>query len=414
MALLDTAASLCTRDDVLPQQILHLPADGMSARDLTRAFALGRLLTKSVDRERPTRRIWLLDEVSGIPGWTTALKLQRDQTWLAEDTVVATGSRWVAHDDVTADLLAGRAGSGMHRRLRHLLPLSFRDYLAATEPALPRPGPLPLWDLQSDDARDLLEHFVPMVDEYDLAWQQYLTSGGFPRAVYEHHVDGAVTDGYLRDLEAWLVGDLGEDERPDSVRLLLDGILQRATSPFNVTSSAERLGYERKTLERRISRLVATFAVLECPRRRENGDTVHSAQSKYYLTDPLLAWLPHRLRTGTQTPDFTALTEMALGVALSAAVEDLEPGRWSVGDTIGYLRTTGENEIDFAPVRIPGTAGPQSTTPIEGKWVSQKWRPEARTLEAKYSAGILATRNLLDTGHPTWAVPAPLVALMIR
>lgn len=414
VALLDAAAALCERDDVSPQQVIHLPADGMTTRDLTRALKLGRVLTKAVDREEPTRRVWLLDEVSGIDGWTTALKLQRDQTLFGEDSVVATGSRWVAHDDVTADLLAGRAGMGNHRRLRHLLPLSFRDYLAVTDPHLPRPSTAALWDLQSDAVRDVLDALTPLVDEYDLAWQQYLTSGGFPRAVYEHHVAGAVTDAYLQDLQAWLVADLADDERPDSVGLLLDGILARATSPMNVTSSARDLGYERKTLERRLARLESTFAVLECPQRRDDGRRVPGAQSKYYLTDPVLAWLPHRLRTGVAAPDYTALTEMAIGVSLAAAIEQAEQGRWTVDDTIGYLRTTSGNEVDLAPVWVPTAAGPRQTVALEAKWVSQGWKPEARTIEAKYGAGILATRSILDLSGDVWAVPAPLVALLVR
>jgi hypothetical protein len=31
----------------------------------------------------------------------------------------------------------------------------------------------------------------------------------------------------------------------------------------------------------------------------------------------------------------------------------------------------------------------------------------------KYAGGVLATESLLDVDHPAWAVPAPLVALLI-
>jgi uncharacterized protein len=34
--------------------------------------------------------------------------------------------------------------------------------------------------------------------------------------------------------------------------------------------------------------------------------------------------------------------------------------------------------------------------------------------EAKYRNGILATKSILDTQHPTWAVPAPLLALLLQ
>ena len=53
------------------------------------------------------------------------------------------------------------------------------------------------------------------------------------------------------------------------------------------------------------------------------------------------------------------------------------------------------------------------TTPIESKWVATGWRSEARVTEAKYDRGIVATKNILDLNNPTWAIPAPLVALLL-
>jgi hypothetical protein len=60
---------------------------------------------------------------------------------------------------------------------------------------------------------------------------------------------------------------------------------------------------------------------------------VAGAPAKLYLTDPLLASLPSRLRTGLPEPDITRLTEMTIGVALARAIDDLEEGRWVTGDT---------------------------------------------------------------------------------
>jgi hypothetical protein len=50
---------------------------------------------------------------------------------------------------------------------------------------------------------------------------------------------------------------------------------------------------------------------------------------------------------------------------------------------------------------------------MESKWADAHWRAEARTIEGRYESGILATKSLLDLGHRAWAVPAPLVALML-
>ena len=93
VALLDVAAVLCGRPDIDPRQVIHLPCDGFATRDLRRALSLGRELTRVIDHPQSIARVWLLDEVSSIEGWTAMLKSARDGTPFGSDTVVATGSR---------------------------------------------------------------------------------------------------------------------------------------------------------------------------------------------------------------------------------------------------------------------------------------------------------------------------------
>jgi predicted AAA+ superfamily ATPase len=414
VALLDTAAALCARRDVDARQVIYLPCDGMAAQDVHRCLVLGRELTRSVDRDQPHPRVWLLDEVSGVTGWTSVLKLARDNTAFGGDTVIATGSRWAADEDIEGNLLPGRAGTGPGRRTRLLLPMTFRDYLAASRPELARPTPVHVSDLQDPGTADVLDSVAFDLDGYDLAWQDYLTCGGFPRAVAEHTRTGAVSTAYLNDLRSWLRADVDPDRPQDSVPRLLDGISQRATSPLNITAASTALGYpSRDIFVRRLNRLVSSHAAIWCP-RREGEHLVAGAQAKLYLTDPLLATLPSRLRTGLPGPDMTRLTEMTIGVALARAIDDLEEGRWVTGDTIGYARTSGDREVDLGPVTVPSTNGPVATVPLESKWVEQGWKSEARTIDAKFGRGILATKSVLDTTGGIWAVPAPLLALLLQ
>jgi hypothetical protein len=51
---------------------------------------------------------------------------------------------------------------------------------------------------------------------------------------------------------------------------------------------------------------------------------------------------------------------------------------------------------------------------LESKWVEQGWKSEARTIDAKFGRGILATKSVLDTTGGIWAVPAPLLALLLQ
>jgi uncharacterized protein len=414
VALLDLAAALCARPDVDPRQVVHLPCDGMQDRDLRRAFTLGRELTRSVDYSRARPRIWLLDEINAIRGWTAVVKAARDNTPAGGETVVLSGSRWRRDEDVEGNLLAGRAGTGEDRRVRLLHPMSFRAFLATTRPGLALPEPVHPADLQAPAIRPLLEAIRFDVDEYDLAWQDFLTCGGFPRAVAEHRATGQVSATYLRDLAAWLRADVDPDAAPDSLPILLSALTERATSPLNIRATAAQLGYTKDTLPARLNRLVAGFAAVWCPQRDAAGRVVAGAQPKLYLTDPLLAWLPSRLRAGLPEPAMTTLTEAALGVCLGRAIDALDEGRWVVGDTIGYARTGSQGEVDFAPVPAPSPAGTRETVAVEAKWIDVGWRSGARTIENKYNAGILATKSILDLDHPTWAVPAPIVALLLE
>ena len=127
--------------------------------------------------------------------------------------------------------------------------------------------------------------------------QEYLTCGGFPRAVAEQVRDGQVSTAYLKDLQAWLLTDVDADAPPESISRLLSELEQRGSSPLNVTAAAETLGYpNRPTLDRRVDRLVATFAALRCPQRSDDGNIIIGSRPKVYLADPLLGWLPHLLR----------------------------------------------------------------------------------------------------------------------
>jgi len=42
------------------------------------------------------------------------------------------------------------------------------------------------------------------------------------------------------------------------------------------------------------------------------------------------------------------------------------------------------------------------------------WRGERRVIAAKYSRGVLATKSVLDVTEHVWAIPAPLVSLLLR
>ncbi len=410
--LKDTIAALCGRRDVDPRQVIYLPCDSMRALDLNRAQKLGRDLTRSVGR---VPRVWLLDEVTGIRGWSEALKYLRDNTELGAETVVCTGSSWDEAAQVERNLLAGRAGTSGTDRSRILFPMRFREVLQAWLAGIPAPPPQPLWELQGGAARESIYQLELYVSDLDLRWQAYLTSGGYPRAVAELDSTGMVSDAFLADLAASVHRDVESSSAEDSVPLLISELQRRSTSPLDLADLARALGYaKRNAAELRVERLIHSFAALRCPQCDDQGSKVDRTRSKLYLIDPVLSWIPSRLRSGLERPDFTHLTEAALGVALARAINNLQPGRWQAEDTIGYLRTGGGREVDFAPVPVPSGHQPQPTTPLESRWVATNWRQEARVIEGRFRRGIVATRTVLDLEKSCWAVPAPVLALLLE
>lgn len=409
VALKDLIATLCTRADLIPWQVIYLPVDTFTAQDLRRAIVLGTDMTRSAG---DTRRVWVIDEITAVDGWTAEIKSLRDNSSFGDDTVLLTGSSASGAGQAVRDLGAGRTGAAQ-QPFRMVLPMNFREFLRVTAPDVPTPGPVPAWDLQTSDSREAAALLEPFVNELDLAWQRYLECGGFPRAAFEYERQGGVSSLFLRELEAWLTADVDPDGPQDSVALLMAELTARSASPLNVRGLAESLGVSRLFLRTRLNRVVSTFAALWCHQVDDRGRRIAGAQSKLYPVDPLIGWLGHHLRSGAAAPDYTRLTESTLGGTLARTIERHDPGRWLAGDTVGYARTAGGGEVDFAPVPVTTPTGPAHTAPVEVKWVPSGWRQAARGLEQRYGHGVMATKSALDREGAVWALPAPVLSLLL-
>jgi predicted AAA+ superfamily ATPase len=143
------------------------------------------------------------------------------------------------------------------------------------------PATVPPWALQDAETQKTVESLALFVDEIDLGWQSYLTSGGFPRAVAEYHRTDSVSDAFLHDLDAWLHRDVDPAATEDSVPRLLAELQVRSTAPLNRNTMAQALGYSnRQTFDLRLNRLVRTFAAIWCHQVDDEGHRVSGSQSK--------------------------------------------------------------------------------------------------------------------------------------
>ncbi len=356
--------------------------------------------------------VWVIDEVTTVDGWVPLIKELRDNTELAYDTVVLTGSS--AKDLAEARRSLGAGRTRVADPFRVVLPMTFREFLAITSTAIPSPERVPPDALMSDRARGAILSLEPFVDDLDLSWQRFLECGGFPRAVGEMMHRGAVSAEFVFDLRAWLTADVDPDAPPDSVTRLLRELLSRSGSPLNVRDTAASLSTTRGRLEVRLNRLVETFGAFWCRQLGRDGVAAPNSQSKLYLIDPLVSRLPEHRDASFGDADTTLLTESQLALEYARAVDRLIPDRFVEQRAVHYARTAKGNEVDFAPIPITGGPKACATVPLESKWVSRAWRREALVMRGKYGRGILATKEIVDLAGDVWAVPAPVVALLLN
>ena len=393
-------------EDVDPRRVVFCPCEDLGPQDLRRVVKLAEDLTSGIE---PEHRYWFFDEITYVGGWATALKQLRDQTSLRSGCVVATGSSGAKLREAQGEL-GGREGEAGGVRL--LLPMGFRAFAHELYPNLatnlPRDA-VALLDLQSDGARRYLEPLAVVVDQLALAWERYLTIGGFPRAVADALEGVDVQPTTANGLWNILVGDVlhvGSMSDRD-VKALLERLVAGMGSPLSVTNIAKSLNIgARNTVDDRIDRLCASFYAWRASTTHDGVTAVAAGQSKLYFTDPLIARLPSLRDRSVAFPDVTHLSEQQLGVCLLRVIARTEP--LAILDEAAILVQRNPNtssEIDFV--------GALLQTPIESKYVSQKWMQERKALDEHYQRGIIATHDILDLSNDIWAIPTGLLAWTI-
>ncbi len=384
--------------------ILYCSCDGFSLQDLRRMFRAGISLTRTVSGSR----WWFIDEITAVgPGWSSVVKDLRDDTSLRHDCVVLTGSSSRELREATKNF-AGRRGMAAERSDRLLMPVPFRDYCRLWGlvglPAIP---PILAGQLLSATAREAVaELSFWLVDLLD-AWESYLRSGGFPRAIADLLRFGDVTPSFEQDLwdvirgEAFRATSLGDAELLALLARLADGL----ASPVNASALAREIGLgSHHAINDRLNDLAFAFQTWRCYRSDPRERPKTGAQRKVYFTDPLIARLPTGRVNAHPAPDVTRLAEQQVGLALARAAAGGRADLFVAGDAVMYERTATGAEIDFVGA---------TQVPVESKYVERGWRRAARTIVAARGRGVLATRNVLDTEGPVWAVPACMLVWLL-
>jgi predicted AAA+ superfamily ATPase len=390
------------QEGVNPRRIIHFACDGLTAADLRR---LVRVAREQITRPIAEPRYWLLDEITAVAGWPSEIKWLRDNTSMRADCVVLTGSSARDLEEARKEL-AGRRGSAT-RSDRLLMPMRFPALCAAMSAGPTDPSTFRARDLASPDVDDAVAALVPWLDDLVSLWEVYCRIGGFPAAIADYLSVGDVDRRFLDALWDVIHGDALERGRFSAVQSLqlLRRLARNLASPLNMSAVAEDIGVGSHTTAReRVKDLVDSYVAWPCYQRGDHQLPNLAAQEKVYLTDPLIARLPH-LRADQAEPDTSQISEQQIGLALSLNLAAGDPGRYADFTSVMYARSATRKEVDFCG-RPVGTA-------FEGKYTDAKLGRETQTMRAMFGGGVLATRAKIERIDDVRCIPAAFVALLL-
>lgn len=385
-----------------PRRICFFAADALSTfTDLINLFQAARQLFPDLG-DAP--RYFLIDEITAIPDWQRGMKWLRDNTEVAGDCIVATGS---SARDIAAGTanLAGRRGPDTSLD-RLLLPLSFPEFVRCAGYTVPSPPRIPFAAFYEAEGRAACQDALVSIGTLADAFETYLLIGGFPQAVADYRRTAQVSDGFVRDLWDVMLADLrlmGMSRPEEGVRLL-ERIAASLTGPVVLRSLADDLGVAHPTVGAWLGALADAYLVLML--YRETGGVPDlRAQRKIYPIDPILAHLPARRAPGAYEPDASRLAEAALATAIFRAVEGDAVDRFDQPHRLFYYRTKEGAEVDY--LLLPGPKA------AESKYIDAASRRETRAMSTHFGGGLLLTRGAVDLQPGVTIIPAAIFAWLL-
>jgi len=393
--------------------IVYLALDLLEGRHLSEMATTVLRALDLAGRDAPG--LLLLDEVTVMSGWQTAIKSLWDQGAIREDVVVCTGSSAIDLQRGAAERLPGRRRQGVD----HLsLPQSFAAFARAVNSDIPVSPRLTIADLCSGEGEALLRDMRVYGPALDAALGRYLRFGGLPAAVAEaasgahepsQEVKRILYDSLFRELQR-------KGASVPAGHALLERVVRSLGSKISWSSMAREMDVplgrgkappSHQTLRDYIELLAAGYFLFVTYFWRSGSQTNElSRDKKVFLADPLLHTIALDGAPGLafNTP---ALVENAVGMALLRRYEPSERllETFILPERLHIWQTARGGEIDFV-------CGPRRSLDV----VEVKYR-ENPGLSAAGGATrahpgrpvVMATKNDLDFRDAYSLVPAHLL-----
>jgi predicted AAA+ superfamily ATPase len=338
-----------------PRSIVYLTLDlieGERLAELAQSITRAKTLAK-----HPGSSIVLLDEVTSVPRWQTAVKALWDDGTIAEDVVVCTGSSAIDLQKGAAERLPGRRGAG-HDYL--VLPQTFAAFARAIDGSIPPSPCLTIADLRTPHGEAQLHearfHAASLRESLSL----YLKFGGLPAAVAEAATAGVDPS---KEVKRVLYDSLVKEVQRRGASIpaahaLLERVLRslgsrtdwsRMAREMDVPLTNRRGATSHHTLRDYIELLAGGYFLFILYFWRANSQTNSlSNEKKVFFADPLLHTIALDHAPGL-TADVPALVENAVGLALYRGYEPPERliESFVSPDRLHAWRTARAGEVDF-------------------------------------------------------------------
>ena len=357
----------------------------------------------------------LLDEVTAVTGWQTAVKSLWDGGTIRNEVVVCTGSSAIDLRHGAAERLPGRRQAGTD----HLaLPQSFAAFARAVNSDIPVSPRLTVADVCGSEGEAILREMRVYAPALEVELERYLRFGGLPAAVAEAASGAREPSGEAkRVLYDSLVREL--QRRGASVpagHALLERVVRSLGSKVSWSSMAREMDVplgrgggrpSHQTLRDYIELLAGGYFLFVTYFWRSDSQTNElSRDKKVFFADPLLHTIALDGAPGL-TPSMPALVENVIGMALLRRYEPAERllETFALPERLHIWQTARGGEIDFV-------CGPRRQ--LDAVEVKYRRDVDLRTAAAVARAhpgrpALIATRKTLDFRETYALVPAHLL-----
>lgn len=395
-----------------PGSIVYLALDLLEDQPLTEVARTVRRAKELAPHNAGTTLL-LLDEVTVLERWQTALKALWDEGTIRDDVVICTGSSAIDLRSGVAERLPGRRGAGMDLLV---LPQSFAGFARALHPSLPEPPRLGVEEMMGEEATSALAEGRLFSSELRHAFDLYLEFGGLPAAVAEaaagvakpsREVQRVLYDSILRETQRRGAGATASQALLERVALSLGSKTSWSSMAREMDVPLSRRGKaSHHTMRDYIELLAAGYFIFVLYFwRASTGSNELSRDKKVFFGDPLLYTVIREHAPGLHF-NRAAMVENVVGLSLLRHYEsdDSLTEAFASPSRLHIWQTARGGEVDFV-------CGPrQSLDVVEVKYQRHPAKTAAAAAARAHPGRpvVMVTVDDLEVHESYSLIPAPL------